>query len=306
MRLDFKIAESLEISREKAQEIIKNNGVLIDGKIAQKPSIKITDEEITIDETIKKQITNKPSKLKANKIPLQIIFEDEFLMVINKQAGISTHPPSIMGEGTVANAIVNIINEEGERPGIVHRLDKDTTGLLIIAKTEKAKTELSQMIASKLVERRYLALCYGGFRFQSFKMNKNIIRDLKDRTKMRVCKTGGKEAITNVFVKETFVQNAFSLVELKLETGRTHQIRLHLHDNGNSIIGDQMYGLKPPSFFEKFKPNPDLFNSLTNTKRQMLHAFRLNFIHPFTNEEINLQVEPPKDFANLQNLFRIM
>jgi 23S rRNA pseudouridine1911/1915/1917 synthase len=298
MRLDLAVAKQFEITREKAKDLIEAGLVSHLGKSALKPSFKINLED---EICLLGEIPQKPSKLKPSNIELNVVFEDEFMMIINKQAGVSTHPPSTDGEGTIANGVVNLIQEEGIRPGIVHRLDKDTTGLLIIAKTEKAKEVLSKMMERREIERRYLAICYGVFRFPSFQIKTNVIRDAKDRQKMRVCRTDGKEAITNVFVRESFLQT-FSLVELKLETGRTHQIRLHLTHNGNSVVGDQSYGLKPPSFFDKFRPSEELYNTLVNTKRQMLHAFSISFIHPFTLNEVNLKVEPPEDFTAMLNI----
>jgi 23S rRNA pseudouridine1911/1915/1917 synthase len=305
MRLDTKIANDFEIAREKAKEIIEAGEVLLNGKPILKPSYKVNDEVIEVNQGALEQLKTKLSSLKPSDIPLEIIFEDDFLLVINKQAGVSTHPASSEGEDTIANAIAKfVLDFKGIRPGIVHRLDKDTTGLMIIAKTEEAKTKLSDMMAKREVERRYVALCYGSFKLPNFQIKTNIIRDLHNRQKMRICKNGGKEAITNVFVKESFFSNNFSLIELKLETGRTHQIRLHLSHNENPIIGDGMYGFKPPSFFEKFAPNEELYQKLTQTKRQMLHAFSLKFQHPFTGEEIALEVNPPEDFQSLLSILK--
>jgi 23S rRNA pseudouridine1911/1915/1917 synthase len=305
MRLDLKVVSEFEVAREKAKEMIENGEVLVDGREILKPSFKVFEEAVYLKDGAIERLKVKPLGLKPSNIPLEIIFEDEFLIVINKQAGVSTHPSSTEGEDTIANAVAKfLLNGKGIRPGIVHRLDKDTTGLLIVAKTEEAKTILSEMIAKREVERRYLALCYGSFKIPHFQIKANITRDLQNRQKMRICKIGGKEATTNVFVKESFFDGNFSFLELKLETGRTHQIRLHLEWFGNSIIGDGKYGIKPPSFFSKFSPNKELYEVLTSTKRQMLHAFSLSFKHPFTQEEISLQVEPPGDFINLLCILR--
>ncbi len=298
MRLDIKTATTFHLPRERAKEAVLNGFILVNGKKITKPSHLIFEEEISATEELEKLIKGSPSSLKPSEIPLDIIFEDDHLMVINKQAGVSTHPPSIHGQDTIANAVVGALSEveEGVRPGIVHRLDRQTTGLLIIAKTPEAKTILSKMIEERQVERKYLALCYGTFKIPSFQIKTNIMRDLHDRQKMKVCKTGGKEAITNALLKQSFFMGNFSLVELKLETGRTHQIRVHLSHIGNSIIGDKEYGIKPPSFFDKFKPNEALYNALTGAKRQMLHAFSLKFTHPVTQQEISLEAPIPSDF----------
>ena len=297
MRLDVKVASMTLKSREYARKLIESGFVFLNDKPATKRSLVILETDSV---EIRGEIKDAPSSLKPNKIPLEIVFEDEFLMVINKESGISTHPPSIYGENTVANAVVEILQKEGVRPGIIHRLDKDTTGLLIIAKTEDARTKMSELIANREVERKYLGLCYGEFNKKSFKIDANIGRDLRNRLKMKVLQTSGKNATTNVFLKERF--HLISLVEFKLETGRTHQIRLHMEYNKTPIVGDQTYGLKPPSFFAKFNSTPELKKALEGVKRQMLHAFSLKFFHPFTNEEIILEAPLPSDFQNIYNL----
>lgn len=299
MRLDIKISLTLEKSREHAQALIASGFVAVNNIVQRKQSFKVLETD-TVE--VLQDLPKQPSKLIPSNIPLEIIFEDDFFLIINKQAGVSTHPPSINGENTIANAVVSILSENGIRPGIVHRLDKDTTGLLIIAKTEDAKYKMSEMIANREVERKYIGLCYGQFPQKTFKIEANIGRDIKNRLKMKILKTSGKTALTNIKLIQSFKE--ISIVEFKLETGRTHQIRLHMEHNKTPIVGDRTYGLKPPSFFMKFANNAQLKIALENTKRQMLHAFSLRFQHPFTNESIALEINPPADFANLIELLK--
>jgi 23S rRNA pseudouridine1911/1915/1917 synthase len=301
MRLDIKISTENNLPRQRVKELIESGGVLLNGKPSMKASLKILETDIIeIIKVIEPQKTN----LVSSEVSLDIIFEDDYFMIINKQAGVSTHPASINGTGTIANGVALLVEGTGLRPGIVHRLDKDTTGLLIIAKTDEALSKLSEMISERNIERKYLALCYGAPAFKSFQIKTNVIRDDKNRLKMRICRESGKEAVTNVLTKQSFLEKQFSLLELRLETGRTHQIRLHLEHHKNPVIGDLVYGLKPPSFFNKFRGNQELQQILLATKRQMLHAFSLKFAHPITEKEMHFEVNPPEDFQKLLEILK--
>lgn len=302
-RLDIRLSGSLQISRERARNMIESGCVLLNGKLCTKQSTKL-DASSTLE--VIKNVEPKRTTLEPSNIPLNIVYEDEYLLVINKQAGISTHPPSINGKDTVANAVLHFLQNkaplEANRPGIVHRLDKETTGLLLIAKTDEATYKLSQMIANRDLIRKYVAICYGTPKLPQFEINANIIRDTKNRLKMKIARTMGKQAITNVFIREKF--RDFTLLDIKLETGRTHQIRLHLEHYGNSVVGDPIYGTKPPSFFNRYYKYPELMETLIKTNRQMLHAFSLEFVHPFTSKVIKLEEAMPDDFQHLLHLIK--
>ena len=221
-------------------------------------------------------------ELKPENISINIIYEDKDIAVINKQPGLVVHPAHGHFSGTLVNAIMYHIKDlsgiNGElRPGIVHRLDKDTSGLLIIAKNDKAHTELTKMFQNKEIKKTYIAILKGKLNKKNGKIVTQIGRDNNDRKKMRVIedKIKGKLAITNY---EVILQNdLFSLVEVKIETGRTHQIRVHMKYLGYPILGDSTYG------------RPD------SEKRQMLHAYKLSFLHPVTKKMMNFIGEIPED-----------
>jgi 23S rRNA pseudouridine1911/1915/1917 synthase len=305
-RLDAFISANANISREGAKQLILAEGVNVNKKTVLKPSLLLLEGDEVF---LTKAIPLKQTSLSASSSEtLNIIFEDEYIMVINKAAGVSTHPCGIEGKNTVANAIVGLVEEEGEgsvRNGIVHRLDKDTTGLLIIAKTLEASERIISMMASHEIERRYVALCYGFPRLPSFQIKTHMERDKNNRLKMKIVRTptaSSKEAITNVLLKEKLLNGSFSLLELKLETGRTHQIRLHLAYSSLCVVGDRTYGVKPPSFFNNFPLK--LKETLENTRRQMLHAYKLDFTHPFTGKRVSFEAPIPDDFQNLLSVIK--
>lgn len=297
-RLDIKVAKILNLPREKAQKLILNGGVKANGKIILKASTRLPeDSEVNI---IKEPEIIKTNLIPCN-LPLEIVFEDEYLIVINKQAGVSTHPPSFKGQNTIANSVMGLIEagllKDTIRPGIVHRLDKDTTGLLIIAKKEAALSAISGMLARREIKRSYFALCYGSPQMPSLQIRAALKRDEKNRLKMKVVKNGGKEAVTNIILKEKFLKGRISLLEVSLETGRTHQIRVHLSYNKLPIVGDLVYSPAPPSFIETFEK--DISSLIISSRRQMLHAFSLKFTHPFTGNLIEITAPLPSDFLEL-------
>ena len=222
----------------------------------------------------------------AQDIDIEIVYEDKYLLIVNKKAGMVVHPSKGHEQNTLVNALLYKVGDlsgiNGEiRPGIVHRLDKDTSGLIIIAKDDKTHNLLTEMFKNKEIKKIYYAIVKGSMNKQSGTLISNIGRDEKDRKKMTVKKDGGKEAITNFDIVDK--NEKYSLVRLNLKTGRTHQIRVHLSHFFFPIIGDSVYGRK-----DEFP-------------RQMLHAYELSFIHPITKKSINVIGEFHKDFNDALN-----
>ena len=237
---------------------------------------------------------------------IKILYEDKGLIVLDKPSGITVHPGAGQKNHTLVDFLTkkygkNLSNLSGiNRPGIVHRLDKDTSGLLLIAKNNKIHKLLQEKFQKREINRLYLAIVWGLLKKSNGTFTMNIGRNPKNRKKFSIFKVGGKKAITKYKVKKIF-SNVASLIECKLLTGRTHQIRVHLSSSGNSIIGDKKYGKN------KFKllKNVDksLISYITTFKRQALHAYFLSFIHPTKKEKIQINSELPSDFNNLiQNL----
>ena len=231
-------------------------------------------------------------------IPLNIVFEDQHLIVIDKQAGLVVHPAAGNREGTLVNALIAHCGDSlrgigGElRPGIVHRIDKDTTGLMVAAKTEKAHTSLGKQFAAHAIERVYKALVWGVPKTMSGTIDAPIGRSPLNRQKMAVLRVGGKPARTHYKVIEVFGQTA-ALVECRLETGRTHQVRVHLAHIGHPLVGDPVYG-RPRSI-------PGVMLKLG---RQALHAAVLGFQHPATHKTMRFESAPPTDWAETYSVLK--
>lgn len=230
--------------------------------------------------------------LEPENLSLDIIYEDDDLAVINKPQGLVVHPCVSCPDKTLVNGLLyqikNLSGINGEiRPGIVHRIDKDTCGLLLIAKNDKAHVELSRQIANKTCSRKYLALIEGKFKEGSGTIQTQIGRDKKDRKKMAVVLQNGRTAITEYDTKEIF--DKYSLVEFSLETGRTHQIRVHAKYLNHPIVGDVLYGKKENKF---------------GLKGQFLCAYMISFIHPTTKEKMQFKIELPKNFKEILNILR--
>ncbi|SFV54759.1 Ribosomal large subunit pseudouridine synthase D [hydrothermal vent metagenome] len=293
-RIDFALATLLnEFSRSKITTWIKKNRIQLNGKVV-KPKDKVVGEEI-LSVLIEKDIH---SEWLAEDIPLNIIYEDEDILVINKPAGLVTHPGSGNGSGTLANALLYYDTNLKfiDRAGIVHRLDKDTSGLLVVAKNEKSRQSLITQLQNHTVHREYLAIVYGHM-ISGGTIDEPIGRDGRDRTKQTI-KENGKQAITHIRVVERFENH--SLVKAVLETGRTHQIRVHLSAIGYPLVGDIIYGGKvhfPKGADEKLK------ESLKYFRRQALHAKKLTIIHPTTEKEMSWKVDMPED---MQKLLKIL
>lgn len=280
-RIDAYLSEILKESRTKIQELIKSENIKVNS-MKTKASYKLEKgDEVYINIPDAKQVD-----IIAQDIDIEIVYEDKYLLIVNKKSGMVVHPSKGHEQNTLVNALLYKVGDlsgiNGEiRPGIVHRLDKDTSGLIIIAKDDKTHNLLTEMFKNKEIKKIYYAIVKGSMNKQSGTLISNIGRDEKDRKKMSVKKDGGKEAITNFDIVDK--NEKYSLVRLNLKTGRTHQIRVHLSHFFFPIIGDSVYGRK-----DEFP-------------RQMLHAYELSFIHPITKKSINVIGEFHKDFNDALN-----
>jgi len=272
-----------DISRSMVQKLIEQKNIKVNGKETKHSyKLKLNDEiEIFVPEA-------KEINLKAQDIPLNVIYEDNDIIVINKPKGMVVHPANGNPDGTLVNAVMNKCKDSlsgigGEiRPGIVHRLDKDTSGAIIVAKNDKAHIALSEQLKNHEVKKTYLALVRGIIKENEATINMPIARSKKDRKKMDVDKNG-KEAITHFKVLGRY-KNKYTLLQINLETGRTHQIRVHLSHIGYPIIGDEVYSNGKNEW---------------NVSGQCLHAWKLEFIHPITGKKISLEAEIPEYLKNI-------
>ena len=302
-RLDKFVAENLtNISRSKIKSLIEK-GLITVNKFKKDPDYKLElNDKISIN-----QKSEESSKLLGEDIKLNIVYEDEDILIINKPAGLVVHPGAGNKSGTLVNALIyycgNSLSTIGDnsRPGIVHRIDKDTSGLLVIAKNDSAHLNLAKQFEEHTINRKYIALCWGKLKPTAGKLVSLISRSNKNRIKMMSSKIKGKEAITNYKTIETYFDKKgdtyASLVECKLETGRTHQIRVHLTEKGNSIIGDKVYGRTPMLKYRNLNPSvQELIKALPG---QALHAYFLGFKHPSKNKVVEFQVVNPEYLSNL-------
>ncbi len=306
-RLDVFLSEKIKhLTRSNIKKIIESKNVKINKKIADSPSKKIKiDNEVVIKLLIKKS-----DKLLPNKIKLDIRFEDKDILIINKPKGMVVHPGAGNYENTLANALVHkyknkLSDINGElRPGIVHRIDKETSGLLVIAKNNLSHSKLGKQFSNHSIKRKYLCLIWGVIRPLQGRIETLISRNKKNRQLMMVSDVNGKKAVTNYKTITVFQRQdipKISLVECELETGRTHQIRVHMKYKGTSLLGDNQYGKKGIKFK---KINEDFFKKLSFLNGQALHAKSLGFIHPSKNEWINFESELPSDFKKLLDLLK--
>ena len=302
LRLDTFVSKKIdELSRTKIKNIILSGGLKLNNFQIKDPS-----KKIIIGDNINFEIPNiKKVSLKPFKYKLDIVYEDNDLMVINKAAGISMHPGAGNYDNTLVNALMNLKNRmfsnigDDLRPGIVHRIDKDTSGLVLIAKNNKTHEILSNQFSDHSISRVYHALIWGKLRPQRGKVVTLITRSSKNRQMMEVGVSKGKKAITNYKTLEIFESDkvpTMSLVECVLETGRTHQIRVHMSYKGNNVLGDKKYKKR----FKKIKNiDPNLEKSLLNLNRQFLHAKLLGFEHPRTGQRLNFSSNLPKDLQSI-------
>ena len=285
------------LSRTRVKNLIIKKKIKLNDKIIEVPSKKISSKD-----RIELEIPDpEKASLKPYDYKLDIIHEDKDLLVMNKYAGISMHPGPGNYDNTIVNALmnhegINLSNIGGElRPGIVHRIDKDTSGLVVVAKNNQTHENLSLQFNKHTINRVYQTLIWGKLRPQNGKIETLITRSSKNRQLMEVSGSKGKIAITNYKTLEIFENNktpTFSFVECKLETGRTHQIRVHMSHKGNNILGDKKYKKR----YKKFKNiDSSLEKSLLDLNRQFLHARVLGFVHPTTGENLEFSSNLPQD-----------
>ncbi len=301
-RIDHYLSTQLErITRSRIQKLIKDGKVTVDQQIV-KPSFKIKPGQTIV-------ITFPPPptyELIPQEISLNIVYEDESLLVINKQAGLVMHPAYANVSGTLVNALLyhsqSLSTLSGiYRPGIVHRLDKDTSGLLVIAKNDFVHANLAEQFSRRTILREYRALVWGHFKQKSGRIETLINRSLRDRTRMTISSKSGKPAITNYEVLEEYP--LISLLRVRLETGRTHQIRVHLASKGHPVLGDPTYGgrgKQVPKFNQQ--DQKIALQLLRIMPRQALHAKTLGFIHPETGEKLLFDSELPEDIQRVIEL----
>ena len=297
-RLDRYLADQRpELSRSRLQKLIAEGAVCINGKTTRSSYRVVAGDSITI---------NIPpptdSEINPEDIPLDIFFEDDHVLVLDKPAGMIVHPAGSVTSGTLVNALLSHCTHLSGingvlRPGIVHRLDKDTSGLMVVAKSDAGHRGLAAQLEARAMERRYLALIWGGFEADEGRIEAPIGRHPKDRKRMAVSQNG-KYAATRWEIRARC--DFFSLLSLALETGRTHQIRVHLTHLNRPVFGDPLYGGRE----ERLSGIAPLFRReathlLAQTNRQMLHATQLTFVHPVTKEEMMFEAHPPEDMQKI-------
>ena len=286
IRIDKYLLDKLDISRNKIQKLINDNNILVNGKSVKASYIVRVDDLIECDFLYKEKIDILPED-----IPLDIVYEDDDLLVVNKPSCMVVHPAVGNYSHTLVNALMYHCNNLSQvngviRPGIVHRIDADTSGLLLVAKNDIAHVDLAKQISEKSVKREYIALVDGVIKEDTATIDAPIGRDVKNRKKMCVTADNSKDAITNIKVIERYKNS--TLITCSLLTGRTHQIRVHMNYIGHSVINDPVYGSK--------KLVDPLFG-------QMLHARKIGFVHPRTHEYMEFSCEPPEKFLDILEMY---
>lgn len=285
-RIDVFLMEKTDYSRTKVQSLIKDKKVKANG-ICVKASYRVKENDnIEYEEYQEKEMSAEPMN-----IPLDIIYEDDDVIVVNKQNGMVVHPAIGNESGTLVNALLfhskNLSDINGEfRPGIVHRIDAYTTGLLVVAKNNKAHEVLAKQLEDKTTYRKYLALVWGVLPSETGTIDAPIGRDSKDRKKMAVTDKNARDAVTHFKVIERFKKA--TLLEVKLETGRTHQIRVHMDYIGHPVVNDPVYGRR----------------KIIDETGQCLHAYELGFVHPKTNQYMKFTCQTPECFKKIEDMFR--
>lgn len=285
-RIDKYLNENTEYTRSKIQKMIENGNILVND-VKVKDSYKVKENDYITIEALEETTDILPEN-----IPLDIYYEDDDLIVVNKPSGMVVHPAPGNYTGTLVNALIYHTNNLSKvntniRPGIVHRIDADTSGLLLVAKNDKAHNILAEAIQKKEVVREYIALVEGIIMEDTATIDAPIGRDKKDRKKMTVTSENSKDAVTHIRVLERYKDS--TLIRCKLETGRTHQIRVHLSYIGHPVVNDPVYGHK---------------KLIDKDFGQMLHAEKLGFIHPTTKEYMEFTAEPPKRFQEILNIYK--
>lgn len=286
-RVDKYICENSDLSRTFVQQLCEDGAVTVNGKVA-KSSLKLEANDIVVVQVPEL----KPLDIEAEDIPLDILYEDEDLIVINKQKGLIVHPAPGIYTGTLVNALLyhckDLSGINGvQRPGIVHRIDKDTTGCLIVCKNDFAHEAIAKQLETKTCHRKYRAIVEGIIDHEQGLIDAPIGRDPRDRQKMKVTEKGSKEARTHFKVLERFSHATY--IECELETGRTHQIRAHMKYIGHPVMGDERYGSAC---------------KYLDTQGQALHAYQIEFVHPRTNELMHFEAPLPAYFEQLLECLR--
>ena len=285
-RLDSYLISKLEKSRSKIQSMIKSGHVVVNGCLVKSSYVVKENDIISVDDVQEDVFT-----VSAEKMDLDIVYEDDDVIVVNKGNGVVVHPAAGNNSGTLVNGLMyhskNLSSINGEfRPGIVHRIDRDTTGLLMVAKNDRAHEILARQLEKKTTHRIYWALVWGVIKEDTGTIDAPIGRDNSDRKKMAVTAVNSKHAVTHFKVLERF--KSATLIELRLETGRTHQIRVHMNYIGHPIVNDPVYGRR----------------KLFDDSGQCLHAKSLGFVHPTTGKDMLFDSDLPECFVNILNKFR--
>lgn len=295
-----------EQSRSYIQSLIKSGEIQVNQKEVK------TGYKLKLNDRITGKWQEKKSGLlpQPENIPLDIVFEDEHLAVINKPAGMVVHPAPGNYEHTLVNALLyhfkNLSNYNREsRPGIVHRIDKDTSGLIMIAKNNQIHKKLGELFQERKITKKYLTLVWNLFEQKKGEINLPIGRDPKERTKFTVHGISPRDALTFYQVLDDFI--VFSLVEVQIVTGRTHQIRVHFSHQNHPVLGDEVYS-QDKGFSKNIQPvyKPLILPIIKNVHHQLLHAYKMSFIHPLTNEELNLCSSVPQDFQAVVDQLRLV
>ncbi len=286
IRLDAYLSKNIDYSRSKISKMITNGDIKVNDLKVKNSYLLKKDDIVEIGDI---EVEN--MNVEAENIPLDIVYEDDDVLVVNKPNGMVVHPAIGNNHGTLVNALLyyskNLSTINGEfRPGIVHRIDAYTTGLLMVAKNDKAHEILSKELSEKKTTRKYIALVWGVIKEDTATIDAPIGRDINDRKKMSVTSINSKDAITHLKVLERFKDA--TLIELKLETGRTHQIRVHMNYIGHPVVNDPVYGRR----------------KIIDETGQCLHAYELGFIHPTTNKYMEFTCELPECFTNILNKFK--
>ncbi len=284
-RIDIYLIDKLDMSRNYIQNLIKKGFILVNEKKVKSSYLLKKDDVIVINEQ-----KEEPYKITAENIPLDIVYEDDDVIVVNKPNGMVVHPAVGNKSGTLVNALMhhsqNLSDINGEfRPGIVHRIDAFTTGLLMVAKNNRTHEILAKQLEEKTITRKYIALVWGVIEEDTGTIDAPIGRDEKNRKKQAVTSINSKKAITHFKVLKRYKDA--SLIELKLETGRTHQIRVHMNYINHPVVNDPVYGRK----------------KIINDFGQCLHAKTIGFIHPTTGKYMEFESELPEEFKNILNMF---
>ncbi|HEY3580469.1 MAG TPA: RluA family pseudouridine synthase [Pyrinomonadaceae bacterium] len=292
-RLDAYLASHIEgWSRARLQRLIEAEDVLVNGKAA-KPSYKLREH----DELEVELIAPASTSFVPEPIPIDIVYEDDTLVVVNKPAGLVVHPAAGIYSGTLANALAYHFQQlphsgAGVRPGIVHRLDRDTSGLLVVAKTEAALEHLSDQFRDRTVFKSYVALVHGRVSAESGRIDQPLARDPSNRTRMAVVR-GGRSALSLYRARQRF--DRFTLLDVELKTGRTHQIRVHLAWLKHPVVGDETYGAGRDNTIQ----DAQIRSRVRNLGRHFLHAEKLAFTHPKTNERVEFSSPLPPELSDL-------